>query len=1262
MGEAAWRFAIDVGGTFCDVLAVDSGGETHVRKVLSSGRVPGVVEAGSGGLRVLDRRRCGDPDGFWNGGEIAIGAGFSGGGFASRILEHQAATGTLTLESSLPAASVVGEAYQLRLTCEAPILAIRHIMGLRAGQPIEPCSVRFGTTRATNALLERKGARTGLIVTRGFGDLLLIGDQTRPALFDLNIVKPVPLSDTSVEVDERIDADGIVLRGLDEEQAFDALERLRAGGVESVAICLLNAYRNPVHEIRLAELARRLGFEFVSTSAGLSPSQGMLRRAENCVADAYLAPALRRYVGDLEGAFFGGRLRLMTGAGGLVGADGFNGSSSIMSGPAGGLVGAVDVARRAGFAKTITFDMGGTSTDVSRFDGQFELQHETVRAGVRIASPILAIETVAAGGGSVCSFDGQRFLVGPESAGSHPGPACYGRGGPLTVTDANVLLGRVPVRHFPFRRDAEAVRVGFEALADAVRDATGRAMGLHEIADGFVRIANESMAAAVRRITIERGVDPSAYALTSFGGAGGQHACAVARLLGIETVVVPGRAGVLSAYGIAIADVKRFVERAVHSEYGPRLAGELEDFFSEMEREGFALLEAEGIPSSRVLCDRWIDARYAGEGGVLTVPAADFAVAFERLHRQRFGYIHDDRAIEVVSLRVEAVGGSEDREAFRVCHNTDTLSTPSDEMADVWFDGRPRACRILDIGALRCGELIDGPAVIAHATSTTVIDPGWSAEVGEAGDLLLADSVGVLPVDESQAGADPVRLSLFNHHFAAVAEQMGAALRRTAISTNVKERLDFSCAVFDRAGELVANAPHIPVHLGSMGVCVKAVMEDVGSPRPGDVVITNNPFRGGTHLPDVTVVTPVFADGSLAFFVASRAHHAEIGGAKPGSMPADSTRLTDEGVLIDAFKIVDGGRARFDALERLLRGGAMPSRNPRENLADVVAQVAANQAGVEALLALTARYGCETVDAFTRHVREAADVKMRRALLRRPAGVFKRCDTLDDGSAVCVTITIDKDEAVVDFTGTGGVHAGNFNATPAVVASAVLYCFRCLIGEDIPLNAGVLGPIRIHLPPCMLNPPLSDDPPAVAAGNVETSQRILDVILGALGVVAGGQGTMNNVIFGNERFGYYETICGGAGAGAEFDGADAVHTHMTNTRMTDTEILEARYPVRVRRFAVRRDSGGGGRHRGGDGCVREIEFLAPVELSLITQRRTVSPYGLEGGAPGTAGENRIVRADGGTERLGSVATVRMAAGDRLIVETPGGGGFGEVFG
>ncbi len=1308
MHEYGWRFAVDVGGTFCDVVADDPFGRRQTFKILGSGVIKGQLPPETVGLRIVDPARRVDPPAFWEGARVRLINSAGAVLHESSCRRFDCESGIIELQREIPPLPAADVHYELFHSVPAPVLAIRYLMKRRPTETIGPCLLRLGTTLATNAMLERRGARTAFVTTRGHRDILQIGDQTRPKLFKLEIRKPPPLTDCCIELCERMDASGRVIEPLDERDAREKLVTVRAAGVESVAVCLLNAYVNPTHERSAARIAREVGFRHVSVSTDLSPSQRMLPRAENCVVDAYLAPVFRDYLDQIQSLMPEARIELMTGSGGLVTRHHFTGNSTILSGPAGGLVAAAGVSRSLGgtAAETmpiIAFDMGGTSTDVSRYDGRFEFDQETRKAGIRVVAPILAIETVAAGGGSVCEFDGIRFSAGPRSAGHDPGPACYGNGGPLTITDVNLHSGRIHARRFPFPVDRQAVDRRFDELIAAIREQTAREMSASRIAQGFLDIANANMAAAVKRITIERGIDVRDHVMVCFGGAGAQHACAVARLLGITRIVIHPLAGVFSAYGIAQAEYKRFTESPVHQpcdESDKSVVTRVQALLGEMVCELTARLHDDGLPAERI---RWwpsLDLRYAGTEVPLTIDLSapinvnlrQAAHDFQNLHKRRFGYVLDRRPIEIVAARLEGSGSPAKHPATaESSHTRRSAKQPvvPIERTQISFNDHECHAPVFDMDHLHAEFACDGPALIVEPNSAIVVDPGWQVRVNSHGMIELADRTPNSATCEPSSEADPIGIELFNNQFQAIAEQMGVALRRTAVSTNVKERLDYSCAVFDADGNLVANAPHVPVHLGSMSQCVRAVLADVPDLGPEDVIATNDPFRGGTHLPDITVVTPIHIGGPRTFLVASRAHHAEIGGKRPGSMVADSTCLADEGALIRAVKIVDRGREQMDKLRSLLNAPPWPTRNIDDNLADLTAQIAANRTGADALIQLVDHYGSNVVAAYTRHVRDAAERKMRQAIGKLRDGRFSFRDSMDDGTVLNVSIDVNATDVVVDFSGTSPRHPGNLNGTPAIVSSAVLYCFRCLIDQDIPLNEGVLAPIHIILPDCFLNPGRNPsdvasaqwaggnewipiDCPAVVAGNVETSQRIVDCVFGALGVVAASQGTMNNVAFGNERIAYYETICGGSGAGPDFDGAHAVHTHMTNTRLTDPEVLEARFPVRLRQFEIRRGSGGKGRHCGGDGVRRDIEFLVPMEVSLITQRRTVAPYGLAGGNPGAAGCNRLIRLDVGhdvarppaatnsiEQVLPPIVSIQVQPGDRIIIETPGGGGYGQ---
>ncbi|HVN85315.1 MAG TPA: hydantoinase B/oxoprolinase family protein [Candidatus Binatia bacterium] len=1278
-GRPDWEFWIDVGGTFTDCLTRAPDGSIRMHKLLSSGVYKGRVAAGSTAEYLVDPERRGDPPDYFVGYRVIVGGVQPAA--ARQVTRFARDRGTLWLDRPLPSAPPIGSLYEIGGPEPAPVAGIRWLMGKRLDESVGNVVVKLGTTRGTNALLEREGAAVALVTTRGFGDALRIGDQNRPRLFDLNIRKPADLYRDVVELDERLDADGTVLIALDAAAAREALAAVRARGIDSLAVCLLHAYRNPVHEQLVGRVAQAVGFGHVSLSSHVSPLQKMIARGDTTVVDAYLTPIVRDYVASIRASLPEATLRLMTSAGGLVDAERFVGKDSVLSGPAGGVVGQAAAAQRAGFARAIGFDMGGTSTDVSRFDGEYERRYEmTVNdpqsdAGIRIVAPMLAIETVAAGGGSICWFDGYKPMVGPRSAGADPGPACYGRGGPLAITDVNVFLGRIVPEHFAFPLDRAAVVDALDEMIEGIAAATGERYTREALAAGFVAIANANMAAAIRTISLARGYDVRDYTLVSFGGAGAQHACAIARELGIQRVLVHPFAGVLSAFGIGMADVKRAAARDVARPYSARAVAETASIFAEMERDLRSAVAADGIDANAISATYFLDLRYAGQGSAITVatPAdGDYAAEFARRHRQLYGFGFPARPMEITAARVDVTGATAKPPV--PCFPLTPRRPQAMQRMPVYSDGAWRAAAVFGRDELRPGDRLDGPAIIVEPISTIVVEPGWAAEISERNDIVLTDSVGagLKPAPTAETGADPITLELFNNRFTAIAEQMGVTLQRASLSTNVKERLDFSCAIFTETGDLVVNAPHIPVHLGAMSDCVKHLIDAVPDLRPGDVLITNDPYRGGSHLPDVTVVTPVFAAERIIFFTASRAHHAEIGGIVPGSMPPFARTLAEEGIVLRHFRLVQGERSSEAALRARLAAGPYPSRAVDDNIADINAQVAANQTGVRQLMELVDRYGLATVSAYMRHMQALAEAKMRAALRTLSEGEYAFSDALDDGSPIAVTISIRHGDrggaATIDFRGTGAVIDGNLNANVAIVKSAVLYCFRCLIQAtldervDIPLNAGVLAPLTVIVPPnCLLNPPADPDPAhcaAVGGGNVETSQRIVDVIFGALKTVAASQGTMNNLTFGNARFGYYETIGGGAGAGPDFGGADAVHTHMTNTRLTDPEVLEARYPVRVRRFAIRRGSGGNGRQRGGDGIVREIEFRAALELSLLTGRRTSSPYGVAGGEPGAPGHNRLRRADGALDDLGWAAQVAVNVGDVLTIETPGGGGYG----
>lgn len=1280
-----WEFWIDVGGTFTDCIGRSPDGAIHVHKLLSSGAYRGRLGPGSTPtvLRVADIAMA--PPGFFEGFEATL-LGRDRPANRPLVKEFDPLAGVLILDRELPRLPRPGDSYELTSSELAPILGIYWLLGKRPGEPIGAVRVRLGTTRGTNALLERRGARTALVTTRGFGDVLRIAYQNRPKLFDLCIRKPSQLYQAVVELEERIDAAGAILVPLDPDRVRAALADLLEQKIESLAVVLLNSYLEGSHEEIVGQVARQLGFAHVSLSSRVAPSQRLVDRGDTTVVDAYLTPILRDYVGRIGARLPRARIDLMTSSGSLVSARAFVGKDSILSGPAGGVVGVALAARAAGYSQAIGFDMGGTSTDVCRYAGAFERRYvmevsdPNSGTGVRIVAPMLAVETVAAGGGSICSFDGTRALVGPASSGSEPGPACYGKGGPLCVTDLNLHLGRLLPEHFAFPLDREATLSRLDEIADQMAAATGHRPGRDELAVGFLRIANANMAAAVKKVSLARGHDVRDDLLVSFGGAGGQHACAIARELGITKILQHPHAGVLSALGIGMADTTRFRQWHVGRELTQSAIDDLKPRFRALEEQMRAELLDEGVPAERILAPRrLLDLRYQGQESTITIPRpedGDDRALFERRHFEQFGFTFPGRPVEIHAARLEMTGARAPLDP-PVCPMTTRSPEPSEWTKGYW-DGVWHDTKVFVRALLGSGDVIDGPALIAEETSTIVVEPGWRAEVTATGDVLLFDTRGRGPAareaDASLADADPILLELYHKRFGSIAEQMGVTLARTALSTNVKERLDFSCALFTARGDLVVNAPHIPVHLGAMSETVRRLIQEEPAPRPGDVFITNDPFQGGSHLPDVTVMTPVFGpDGAVMAYVGSRAHHAEIGGIVPGSMPPFSRSLAEEGVLLRRFRLVEGERASEDLLRQKLLSAPYPTRAIEENLADIRAQVAANRTGASRLTEMAARMGLEAVRAYMDHLQRAAERKMRAALARLPARTYRFADRLDNGRAIAVAITIRHTEAGgeadIDFAGTGPVCADNQNANPAIVRSAVLYVCRCLLEEDVPLNDGVLAPVRIRIPAgCLLDPPSDPDParcPAVGGGNVETSQRVVDVLLGALGVVAASQGTMNNLLFGRPAtsgqsgFGYYETIGGGAGGGPGFAGASAVHTHMTNTRITDVEVLEARYPVRALEFSIRRHSGGAGLFPGGDGIVRVMEFLTEVEVSLLSNRRTTAPYGLAGGSPGSPGRNLLLRASGMPAiDLGPAAQFTARPGDCLRIETPGGGGFG----
>jgi 5-oxoprolinase (ATP-hydrolysing) len=1172
---------------------------------------------------------------------------------------------------------------------DAAIAGIRHLLRVPPGAPIPGnriAAVKMGTTVATNALLERKGERTVLVITRGFRDALRIAYQNRPRLFDRHIVLPELLHSRAIEVDERVGAHGEALVPLDEAAARRDLQAAYDDGFRAVAIVLMHGYRHTRHEARLGAAARAIGFTQVSVSHEVSPLMKLVSRGDTTVVDAYLSPILRRYVDQVAGELAGVRVMFMQSSGGLTDARRFQGKDSILSGPAGGIVGVVRTAQGAGFDRIIGFDMGGTSTDVSHFAGEFERAFETQVAGVRLRAPMMSIHTVAAGGGSILHFDGARYRVGPDSAGANPGPACYRRGGPLAVTDANLMLGRIQPAFFPAvfgltgdrPLDADIVRSKFAALAGTIRAATGDARSAEEVAAGFVAIAVGNMANAIKKISVQRGYDVTGYTLCTFGGAGGQHACAVADALGMRRVFIHPLAGVLSAYGMGLADITAMREQAAELRLDDGAMPQLEATMERLAAAAREEVREQGVADARIRVARRAHLRYEGTDAALIVAfgaPAEMAARFEAAYRQRFSFLMPDRALVVEAVSVEASSTGTDLPAA-VLAGRDAgeaelaaAARPA-AMVDMFTRGDRHRTPVYRREQLRPGDGIDGPAIIAEANATTVVEPGWRAEVTRL-DHLVLDRVAA-PVRAAALGTsvDPVMLEIFNNLFMSIAEQMGFALANTAYSVNIKERLDFSCALFDADGNLIANAPHMPVHLGSMGESIKTVIRlNADTMGPGDVYVLNAPYNGGTHLPDITVITPVFDDAGarVLFYVGSRGHHADVGGIAPGSMPSDSRTVEEEGVLIDNFLLVERGRLREAETIALLSSGRYPARNVAQNMADLRAMIAANAKGVQELRRMVQHFGLDVVHAYMRHVQDNAEEAVRRVIGVLRDGEFTY--EMDCGGVIRVRIAIDRAarRATIDFSGTSAQLPNNYNAPSAVCMAAVLYVFRTLVDDDIPLNAGCLKPLDVIIPEgSMLRPRY---PAAVVAGNVETSQCITDALYGALGIMASAQGTMNNFTFGNDRYQYYETIAGGSGAGATalapdgtpvdgFDGTDVVQTHMTNSRLTDPEVLEWRFPVLLESYEIRRGSGGAGRWRGGDGGTRRIRFLETMTASILANHRRIAPHGMAGGSPGEAGRNWVERGDGTRIELGPADRAEMAPGDVFVIETPGGGGFG----
>ena len=1160
---------------------------------------------------------------------------------------------------------------------DAAIQGIRDILSLKSSDqiPLDKIDlIKMGTTVATNALLERNGERTLLAITKGFGDILRIGYQQRPNLFALDIKLPDMLYSEIEEIDERVDIHGNIIKKLDKSGTEVKLKKAFDNGYRSIAIVLLHGYRYKKHENQINLIAKKIGFEQISVSHQVIPLMKIVPRGDTTVIDAYLSPILRRYVNQFENALGTkkkdkGKLMFMQSNGGLTDAHFFQGKDAILSGPAGGVVGMVKTGEKAGFKKLIGFDMGGTSTDVCHYNGDYERTLETQVAGVRLRAPMMLINTVAAGGGSILHFDGSRYRVGPDSAGANPGPACYRNGGPLTVTDCNVMLGKLNPELFPkvFGKnanqqiDVNIVKEKFNVLAKEISNATKKAVSPIEVAEGFLSIAIECMANAIKKISVQRGYDVSKYTLSCFGGAGGQHACLVADSLGMKKIHLHQYAGVLSAYGIGLADSRTINDLAIELNLNKDIIESLSIRFNNLKKQGREEMVAQNLNSEKLRYSSRIYLRYEGSDSALAVRFSEYQEIksnFENIHKARFGFISPEKLLIVESIQVEVSCPSEHVESKN--NNRTKRSTSSLATLNVVMNGDSNPTSFYHRNNISTHDKLIGPAVIIEDTSTIVIEPGWQASINNNFDLILERTEKKQRMSAIGTKVDPIMLEIFNNLFMNVAEQMGTVLENTASSVNIKERLDFSCALFSPTGDLVANAPHVPVHLGSMSESIKTIIrENNETMMPGDAFLINAPYNGGTHLPDITLIKPVYdkQEKKVIFYVATRGHHADIGGTVPGSAPAYSKHIKEEGILIDNFTLVSKGVFLEEEIYNLLSSGDFPARNIKQNIDDLKAQVAAAEKGAQELLGVIQNYGLKVVHAYMQHVQDNAEESVRRILdvISDSSFTYK----MDDGYQVSVAISVDKKKrsATIDFTGTSHQHPSNFNAPSAICHAAVLYVFRCLVDDNIPLNAGCLKPLKLIIPEhSMINP---EYPAAVFAGNVETSQYIVDTLFGALGVVAASQGTMNNFIWGNDRIQNYETICGGSGASAEQNGCSAVHTHMTNSRLTDPEVLEWRFPVRLESFSIRNNSGGDGIHKGGDGVDRRIRFLESMTVNIIAGHRVVPPYGIEGGKPGAVGKNYVIHRDARITELGTKGQIEVVKDDIFVLKTPGGGGYGQ---
>lgn len=1251
MQKKYFQLFVDTGGTFTDCIGVDENGIQYRQKVLSSSSLRSTIK------KVLSENEFQIAD-SWNLKRDILK------GFSFRLLtleystvkieEFNPGSKTIRLNQSILNSDLQGQDFEITSDEEAPVLGARLITQTGLNEQFPDLQLKLGSTKGTNALLERKGAKTLFIVTKGFADLLKIGNQSRPDIFALNVKKPKQLTHKIIEIDERINAKGEILKPLDIKSFKNEIRSINKSDIESVAIALINSYINPTHEQQLAIILEEAGFDFVSTSTRLSPLIKILNRAETTVVNAYLSPIINNYVKRISKRIGKQSFRIMTSAGGLVSAQKFHPKDSLLSGPAGGVVGARKIGKQSGFTQLITFDMGGTSTDVSRIDKELEYRYELQVGDAKINSPAIAIETVAAGGGSICGFDGYKLFVGPDSAGANPGPACYGAGGPLTITDVNLLLNRLDTSQFGIPVYKNAAQNKLEELIVKIEEKSGKTYAPETILNGFIDIANEIMAGAIRKISISKGYNPKDFALVAFGGAGGLHACNIAEILQINTILLPEDAGLLSAYGIGHAAVERFAEKQV-LQLLDEVQKQLPSWFAELENKATQKLLNEGFDKERIeVNQRKVFLRFKGQDSSLEINYSNTHQLIRDFHEQYkklYGHYITHHQIEIETLRVLAsVNEPETKSSINSKHKYAPKPTQLLENQTPVFSRNK----------LKSGASFTGPALFPDSFSTTFIKKGWELNLEISGTAILRYNSDKKKVSKVQSRE--TELELFTNRFMAIAENMGALLQRTSLSVNIKERLDFSCALLDAKGRLVANAPHIPVHLGGLGDCVQSLLKHFEF-DDGDSIVTNHPKYGGSHLPDVTIVTPVYYQNERIGFVVNRAHHSEIGGISPGSMPPNAKNLEEEGVCISPFYLIKKGRPNWDGIKNILLTGKYPSRSVEENLADLNAGLAANKNGAEALINLVKTYGKQNVETYLNLLREHASTKMQATLKKFADGNYSATEFLDDGSPLKVSIQLKNGACKIDFTGSSAVHKGNMNATEAIVKSVTIYVLRLLLNESIPLNDGLLEPVKFVLPHGLLNPCFDENPascPAVVGGNVEISQRLTDTLLKAFGVVAASQGTMNNTLFGNNNFGYYETICGGCGAGEGFNGASAVHHHMTNTRITDPEILEFRYPVRLEEFSIRKNSGGNGKWKGGNGTKRIFTFLAPVNLSVLTLRRKSGPFGIKGGEHGKVGHQKVIRENGEIVQLGSIENINIMPGDKFVIKTPGGGGYGKA--